>query len=149
MDLKLKLKVKASNIPGVQLTTGYKIVVRPRLYAPALKSATFQHSIGNYSATLPHVLHCYRNLSARSGNIREPIPKLSAFFRVAFGYFGKVSAFILQPFVCHSANTCRMEPDGKAPPIFIPKGSRKQQKLIGNPSAKHRDCSGRQVLLSL
>ena len=71
---------KASNIHD------NKIVVRHRLYTPTLNSATFQHYIAN-DTTLQHVLQCYRNLSARSGNIREPIPELSAFFRVVFGYF--------------------------------------------------------------
>ena len=72
---------KASNIHD------NKIVVRHRLYTPTLNSATFQHFIANDTATLQHVLQCYRNLSARSGNIRGPLPELSAFFRVAFGYF--------------------------------------------------------------
>ena len=74
LDLKLKYKVK--------------VVVRHRLYTPTLNSATFQHSIANDMATLQHILQCYRNLSARSGNIREPIAELSVFFLVAFGYFG-------------------------------------------------------------
>ena len=73
MDLKLKYKVKASNIHGVPLATDNTSVVRHRLYTPTLNSTTFQHSIANDSATL----QCYRNLSTRSGNIREPIPQLS------------------------------------------------------------------------
>ena len=84
-NLKLKCKVKASNIHGVPLATDNKIVVRHRLYTPTLNSATFQDYIANDTATLQHVLQCYHNLSARSGNIGEPIPELSAFFHVAFG----------------------------------------------------------------
>ena len=88
LDLKLKCKVKASNIHSVRLATDNKLVIRHRFYNPTLSSATFQDYIANDTATLQHVLQCYRNLSARSGKIRELILELSAFFRVAFGYFG-------------------------------------------------------------
>ena len=80
LDLKLKCKVNTSNVHGIPLAPDNALVVRHRVYTPTLDSATFQHSIANDSATLQHVLQCYRNLSARSRNVREPIPDLSAFF---------------------------------------------------------------------
>ena len=61
LDLKLKCKVKASNIHGIPLVTDNKIVVRHRLYNPTLNSATFQPTIRqpfsifrNVTTTLAH-----------------------------------------------------------------------------------------------
>ena len=88
--------MKASNIHGIPLATNNKIVVRHRLYTPTLYSATFQHSIANDTATLQQVLQCYRNLSARSGNTREPI-------RLLWIGFGAYTAIFLMPM---HANTC-------------------------------------------
>ena len=56
LDLKLKCKVKASNIHSVRLATDNKLVIRHRFYNPTLSSATFQDYIANDTATLQHVL---------------------------------------------------------------------------------------------
>ena len=81
------IHIKVSNIHRVPLETDNKLVVCHCLYSLTLNSETFQHSIANDSATLQHVLQCYRNLSARSGHIQELITELLAFFRVEFGVY--------------------------------------------------------------
>ena len=55
-DLILNCKVKVSCIHGVQLAADSKVLVRHRLLTQTPKSATFQHSIFNDSATPQHVL---------------------------------------------------------------------------------------------
>ena len=78
MDLKLKCKVKASNIHGIPLATDNKIVVRHRLYTGL--SIPQHFSILSSTIRQPlHVLQCYRNLSARSGSIR--------LLRIGFGVY--------------------------------------------------------------
>ena len=114
MLITLVLYVKHSRVP---LAIDNKIVVWHRFYTQTPNSATFQHSIANDSATLQHVLQCYRNLSARSGNIRKPILERSAFFRVAFGLHSATSDRFRRLYCNLSyatlrlhANTCRTGP---------------------------------------
>ena len=103
--------MKASNIHGIPLATDNKIVVRHRLYTPTLNSATFQHSIANDTATLQHVLQCYRNLSARSGNIREPFPHHIQSLRIGVGTYTTTFRMPLRKNMPNG-------PDGKVLPIY-------------------------------
>ena len=107
---------KASNIHD------NKIVVRHRLYTPTLNSATFQHFIANDTATLQHVLQCYRNLSARSGNIRGPLPELSYFFASHSATSNRCWRLYLNlsyDTARMHANTCRTGPMAKFCPFMI------------------------------
>ena len=63
LDLKLKCKVKASNIHGMPLATDNKIAVRHRLYIPTLNSATVQHSVFPIYKKVPETSNCKLKVS--------------------------------------------------------------------------------------
>ena len=112
--LKLKSKVKASNVHGVPLVTANKIVVRHRLYTPTLNSATFQHSIANPSACFAMLPQPFRTIGKHSGANSGTVcilPRRIRLLRIGVGAYTATFRMPLREYMPNG-------PDGKVVLIY-------------------------------